>query len=163
MGKYKVAGYVKLAKLWEKNKEKAIAYHKEYFKQKFLNSSCFELINVYVDITGKKEIYNREAMIMLLSDISLEKIDCIYTPTKAYLAANTREFFYLIKFLFDINIGINIVTEDEEYNINTYINDDFQKEEIQKLSNHYAGLNPKDYLSWKNKIESAIKKVQENN
>ena len=37
------------------------------------------------------------------------------------------------------------------------------KEEMLKLAKHYTSLNPNDYLSWKNKIESAIKKVQESN
>ena len=31
---YRVAGYVKLAKLWEKNKEAALSYHKRYYKEK---------------------------------------------------------------------------------------------------------------------------------
>lgn len=31
---YRVAGYVKLAKLWEKNKEVALSYHKRYYKEK---------------------------------------------------------------------------------------------------------------------------------
>ena len=54
MTKYKVAGYVKLAKLWEKNKDKAILYHEEYYLNKFFDSNNFELIDVYIDITGKK-------------------------------------------------------------------------------------------------------------
>ena len=34
---YRVAGYVKLAKLWEKNKEAALSYHKRYYKEKCEN------------------------------------------------------------------------------------------------------------------------------
>ena len=163
MTKINIAGYVKLAKLWDKHKEDAFSYHKKFFEDKFKNSSEFNLIDIYIDITGKKEIYHREEMVRLLSDVSLQKINCIYTQTKAYLAASAKEFFYLIKFLYELNENINIVTEDKTYNINTYINEDFQKEEMLKLAEHYTSLNPNDYLSWKNKIESAIKKVQENN
>lgn len=163
MAKISVAGYVKLAKFWEKHKEDALSYHKKFFEDKFKNSSEFNLIDIYIDITGKKEIYHREEMVRLLSDISLQKVDCIYTQTKAYLAANVKEFFYLIKFLYELNENINIVTEDKDYNINTYINEDFQKEEMLKLAEHYTSLKPNDYLSWKNKIESAINKIQENN
>lgn len=156
MTKIKAAGYVKLAKLWEKNKENAIIYHNKFYADKFSNLPNFDLIDVYIDITGKKEIFNRSEMIRLLLDIKLQRVECIYTQTKAYLAANTKEFFYLIKYLFELNENINIVTEDKDYNINTYINDDFQKEEMLKLAGHYATIYSNDYLEWKQKIESAI-------
>lgn len=162
MTKIKTAGYVKLAKLWEKNRISAINYHFEYYGKKFANSETFELVDVYIDITGKKETFNRLEMVRLLSDIQLKKIDCIFTQTKAYLAANNNEFFYLIKYLYEINPEINIVTEDEEYNINTYINDDFQKEELLKLSNHYVNLSLNDYKVWKDKIELLIIDIKNN-
>ena len=33
--KYKVGGYVKLAKLWERAKDAAVAYHSSYYAEKF--------------------------------------------------------------------------------------------------------------------------------
>ena len=33
--KYKVGGYVKLAKLWERSKDAAVAYHSSYYAEKF--------------------------------------------------------------------------------------------------------------------------------
>lgn len=33
--KYKVGGYVKLAKLWERSKDAVVAYHSSYYAEKF--------------------------------------------------------------------------------------------------------------------------------
>ena len=51
---YRVAGYVKLAKLWEKNKEVALSYHKRYYKEK-----CDKTSNLifYRIKNRKKDIY----------------------------------------------------------------------------------------------------------
>lgn len=162
MTKYKVAGYVKLAKLWEKNKDKALIYHRNYYEDKFCNSPCFEIVDVYIDITGKKEIFNRPEMIRLLSDIEQHKVNCMFTQTKGYIAANPKEFCYLIKLMFEFNSDMNIVTEDVEYNMNTFVNEDSQKEELIQMANRYASLNPKDYNNWKAKIIKAIKMIRNN-
>ena len=162
MTKYKVAGYVKLAKLWERSKDKALIYHKEYYVNKFIDSKNFELVDVYIDITGKKETYNRSEMIRLLSDIEKQKVNCMFTQTKGYIAANPKEFCYLIKLIFEFNPDMHIVTEDKEYNINTFINEDSQKEELLRMANHYASLNPKDYNDWKDKIIMSINKIRNN-
>ena len=57
--KYKVGGYVKLAKLWERAKDAAVAYHSSYYAEKFKTDSDKKLVGVYIDITGNKEIYKR--------------------------------------------------------------------------------------------------------
>ena len=36
--RYKVGGYVKLAKLWERSKDAAVAYHSSYYAEKFKTS-----------------------------------------------------------------------------------------------------------------------------
>ena len=53
--KKRVAGYVKLAKLWEKRREAAMPYHNQYYCEKYADSDRFELAGVYVDITGNKK------------------------------------------------------------------------------------------------------------
>ena len=55
--KYKVGGYVKLAKLWERSKDAAVAYHSSYYAEKFRDDADKRLVGVYIDITGNKEIY----------------------------------------------------------------------------------------------------------
>lgn len=163
MTKYKVAGYVKLAKLWEKNKDKAIIYHREYYFNLLNNSEKFKLINVYIDITGQKSILNRPQMLELLKDCYLGKVNCIFTQTKGYLAANSKEFSYLIKYLFELNNQIEIITEDENYNINTINNKDNQRDALYKMANDMIDYNIKDFSQWKRKIESYISQESENN
>ena len=57
--KYKVGGYVKLAKLWERSKDAVVAYHSSYYAEKFRDDADKRLVGVYIDITGNKEIYKR--------------------------------------------------------------------------------------------------------
>ena len=63
--RYKVGGYVKLAKLWERSKDAAVAYHSSYYAEKFKTDSDKKLVGVYIDITGNKEIYKRPEMVHL--------------------------------------------------------------------------------------------------
>ena len=56
--RHKVGGYVKLAKLWERSKDAAVAYHSSYYAEKFRDDADKKLVGVYIDITGNKEIYN---------------------------------------------------------------------------------------------------------
>ena len=69
---YRVAGYVKLAKLWEKNKEAALSYHKRYYKEKCDKIPGWIFQGVYVDITGQKLIYKRPQMSVRVPDGFLE-------------------------------------------------------------------------------------------
>lgn len=56
--KYKVGGYVKLAKLWERAKDAAVAYHSSYYAEKFKTDSDKKLVGVYIDITGIRKFIN---------------------------------------------------------------------------------------------------------
>ena len=46
--KYKVGGYVKLAKLWERSKDAAVAYHSSYYAEKFRDDADKRLVGVYI-------------------------------------------------------------------------------------------------------------------
>ena len=97
--RYKVGGYVKLAKLWERSKDAAVAYHSSYYAEKFKTDSDKKLVGVYIDITGNKEIYKRPEMVHLLKDCKNGSINLIFSQTRAYLAANTCDFCFLLKYL----------------------------------------------------------------
>ena len=45
--KYKVGGYVKLAKLWERSKDVAVAYHSSYYAERFRDDVDKRLVGVY--------------------------------------------------------------------------------------------------------------------
>ena len=100
--KYKVGGYVKLAKLWERSKDVAVAYHSSYYAERFRDDVDKRLVGVYIDITGNKEIYKRPEMVHLLKDCKKGAVNLIFSQTRAYLAANTCDFCFLLKYLFDI-------------------------------------------------------------
>ena len=97
--KYKVGGYVKLAKLWERSKDAAVAYHSSYYAEKFRDDADKKLVGVYIDITGNKEIYKRPEMVHLLKDCKNGSVNLIFSQTRAYLAANTCDFCFLLKYL----------------------------------------------------------------
>ena len=158
---FRVAGYVKLAKLWEKNRVNAILLHNQYFAERFRGEDNYDFVGAYIDITGNKNIRQRPEMIRLLRDCLAGRIDVIYTQTKAYLAADSREFFYLLKFIFEMGHKIDIVTEDTDYNINTIFNAENQIAELHKMVNRYSALNPCDYSQWKDEIMKAISTQEE--
>ena len=159
--KIRIAGYAKLAKLWEKNREQAIMYHTDYFTQKYINNDSVELVGVYVDITGNREIKKRPEMIRLLSDCLDYKVDQIAIQTKGYIAANTREFCYLIKFLFDLDPPINLLSYDVDYHIDTLQNEDHQREQLLRMANNYCKLNNSDFSRWKREVKEAILESRE--
>ena len=78
---YRVAGYVKLAKLWERSREQAIKYHNEYYRNKFLDVPEMDLVDVFIDITGSKHMRNRPQMIRLIAECMAGRVDCIATQT----------------------------------------------------------------------------------
>lgn len=150
--KIRVAGYVKLAKLWEKRREQAVAYHNSYYESKFARSTKFQLVGVYIDITGNKQTAKRPEMVRLLGDCSSGKVQCIATQTKAYLAANMGDFCYLVKLLSEINGGIDLITEDTDYQIDTVTDFDGQKKALVGMADEYIRLNPDDYRLWKTAV-----------
>ncbi len=160
--KYKVAGYVKLAKLWERSADTAIPYHHQYYEKKLADSTDFELYDVFIDITGKKETAKRTSLVCLLKACEEGKVNCIFTQTKAYLAANPREFCYLIKFLFSLHNRIDIVTEDADYNINTIENRESQREYLKKMADDMIYLNPPDFQEWLSDLRRSINDIYEN-
>lgn len=155
---YRVAGYVKLAKLWENNRDKVLVYHRDYYEKKCADIPEWVLHDVYVDITGQKQIKKRPEMLRLLRDCMSGQIDCIAAQTKAYLAANSQEFCYLIMFLSEMPVLIELVTEDEKYHINTIVNSEQQKEALGKMAEDYVALDAGKYRRWKETVLEAMQK-----
>ena len=156
---YLVAGYAKLAKLWEKSRSKAIPYHTGYYQNKYSDSSDYELVDVYIDITGNKQTYKRTEMVRLLRDCTLGRVNCIATQTKAYLAANTEELCFLLYFLFHMKVRIDIISEDGEMRIDTIANPEQQRQALQKMANDYVALNASAYQEWESKLREAMNKI----
>lgn len=157
--KLQVAGYVKLAKLWERTKDAAIEAHYRFYGELFEDSEDFELVDVYIDITGQKTIPKRMEMVRLLRDCMAGKIDVIATQTRAYLAANPAEFCYLVKFLFDLETTIDIITEDEQYKIDTLVDEDGQREALYAMADQFVSMTQIKYADWLERLLHSIEKL----
>ena len=159
--KYKVGGYVKLAKLWERSKDAAVAYHSSYYAEKFRDDADKGLVGVYIDITGNKEIYKRPEMVHLLQDCKKGKVNLIFSQTRAYLAANTCDFCFLLQYLFDVQIRVDVVTDDDDQRIDTILDVDNQRQSLKELAKKYTSIREKDYLEWKARLEYEMEKADD--
>ena len=145
---YKIGGYVKRAKLNLRNEKDIRAFHRQIFETRFGGVEDGELVGVYIDITGYKETSKRPEMLRLMRDCADGKVNLIFAETKGYLAANTREFCYWLNFIFNLNDRVDIITDDEQFNINTIMNADSQREALIKMAEDYIYLNPPDHQKW---------------
>lgn len=153
---YRIGGYVKRAKLNLRNEREIRAFHQNVFKRRFGDFEDGELVDVYIDITGCKETVKRPEMLRLMRDCADGKVNLIFAETKGYLAANTREFCYWLHFIFNLSDRVDIITDDDQFNINTVINEDKQREALIKMAEDYIYLNPPDHQKWLKGVVSAI-------
>ena len=153
---YKIGGYVKRAKLNLRNGEEVKAFHRGIFERRFGELENGTLVDVYIDITGNKETYKRPEMLRLMRDCADGKVNLIFAETKGYLAANTREFCYWLHFIFNVKQRVDIITDDSQFNINTVLNEDNQREALIKMAEDYIYLNPPDHHKWLSSVVSAI-------
>ena len=160
--RHKVGGYVKLAKLWERSKDAAVAYHSSYYAEKFRDDADKKLVGVYIDITGNKEIYKRPEMVHLLKDCKNGSINLIFSQTRAYFAANTCDFCFLLKYLFDLPMRVDIVTYDDDQRIDTILDFDNQRQSLKDLAEKYTSIRRKDYLEWRIRLEHEMTKAEKN-
>ena len=116
---------------------------------------------MYIDITGNKEIFKRPEMVHLLRDCKMGKINLISSQTRAYLAANTCEFCFLLKYLFDLPMRIDIVTDDDDQRIDTILDVEDQRRSLKVLAEKYTAIRKEDYLAWRARLENEMKKVEE--
>ena len=89
------------------------------------------------------------------------KVNLIFAETKGYLTANTREFCYWLHFIFNLEERVDIITDDDQFNINTILNADKQREALIKMAEDYIYLNPPDHQKWLNGVVSAITNLRE--
>lgn len=153
---YNIGGYVKRAKLNLRNGEEIKAFHRDIIEQRFEEFEDGTLVDVYIDITGHKETYKRPEMLRLMRDCADGKVNLIFSETKGYLAANTREFCYWLHFIFNVEQRVDIITDDSQFNINTILNEDHQREALIKMAEDYIYLNPPDHRKWLSSVVSAI-------
>ena len=158
---YRIGGYVKRAKLNLRNGEDVKAFHRGIYERRFGSFGDGALVDVYIDITGNKETYKRPEMLRLMRDCADGKVNLVFSETKGYLAANTREFCYWLHFIFNLAHRVDIITDDSQFNINTIVNEDHQREALIKMAEDYIYLNPPDHQKWLSSVVSAIANLGE--
>lgn len=159
--KYRIGGYVKRAKLNLRNSEDVKAFHRGLYERRFGGAEDGILVDVYIDITGYKETYKRPEMLRLMRDCAAGKVNLVFSETKGYLAANTQEFCYWLHFIFHTEHRVDIITDDSQFNINTILNEDNQREALMKMADDYIYLNPEDHKKWLKRVVSAISDLWE--
>ena len=107
------------------------------------------LVGVYIDITGNKEIYKRPEMVHLLKDCKNGSVNLIFSQTRAYLAANTCDFCFLLKYLFDLPMRMDIVTDDDDQRIDTILDVENQRQNLKELAEKYTSIRRKPAVSIK--------------
>ena len=173
---------MKRAKLNLRNSEDVKAFHRGIFERRFGGFVDGTLVDVYIDITGYKETYKRPEMLRLMRDCANGKVNLIFSETKGYLAANTREFCYWLHFIFNVEQRVDIITDDSDFNINTILNEEHQREALTdddkfnintilnadkqrealiKMAEDYIYLNPPDHQRWLSSVVSAIANLGE--
>ncbi len=153
--------YVKRAKLNLRNEREIRAFHRNAIERRFGDFEDGTLVDVYIDITGYKETAKRPEMLRLMRDCADGKVNLIFAETKGYLSANTREFCYWLHFIFNLKERVDIITDDDQFNINTILNADKQREALIKMAEDYIYLNPPDHQKWLNGVVSAITNLRE--
>ena len=63
--------------------------------------------------------------------------------------------------MFNLDSRIDIITDDDQFNINTILNDDQQREALIKMAEDYIYLNPPDHQKWLSGVVSAIANLGE--
>ena len=96
-----------------------------------------------------------------MRDCAEGKVNLIFAETKGYLAANTREFCYWLHFIFNLGDRVDIITDDDQFNINTIMNEERQREALIKMAEDYIYLNPPDHQKWLSGVVSAIANLGE--
>lgn len=158
---YRIGGYVKRAKLNLRNGNDVKAFHRGMYERRFGGFDDGTLVDVYIDITGYKETSKRPEMLRLMRDCADGKVNLIFSETKGYLAANTREFCYWLHFIFNLENRVDIITDDDQFNINTILNEDHRREALINMAEDYIYLNPPDHQRWLSGVVSAIANLRE--
>jgi len=141
----------------------------EIYDVEYVKEGSDYYLRAYIDKPEGVNIIDCEQVSRALSDVLDEKVDCIMAMTKGYLAANMRDFSYLFKYLMDARGGqIDFMTEDENdvedtsgFYIDTIKNDDDQKGALKEMVEQLVSLYPQEYEDWKNKLETAMQKLEE--
>lgn len=99
-------------------------------------------------------------MVHLLRDCSMGQIDVICVQTRAYLAANTEELFFLLNYLFELEYRVDIKTDDNDRRIDTLLDSENQRTLLRNTAVQYVNIKKDEYKTWLGKLEKAMDKIK---
>ena len=71
------------------------------------------------------------------------------------------DFCFLLKYLFDLPMRVDIVTDDDDQRIDTILDVDSQRQSLKELAGKYTSIRRKDYLEWRIRLEDEMTKAEE--
>ena len=74
----------------------------------------------------------------------------------------TCDFCFLLKYLFDLPMRVDIVTDDDDQRIDTILDVDNQRQSLKDLAEKYTSIRRKDYLEWRIRLEHEMTKAEKN-
>lgn len=75
------------------------------------------------------------------------------------ITRNTCDFCFLLKYLFDLPMRVDIVTDDDDQRIDTILDVDNQRRSLKELAEKYTSIRRKDYFEWRARLENEITKA----
>lgn len=66
-----------------------------------------------------------------------------------------------MKYLFDLPMRIDIVTDDDDQRIDTILDVEDQRRSLKILAEKYTAIRKTDYLAWRARLENEMEKVEE--
>lgn len=117
------------------------------------------LLERQLEECSDEEIAGLQAELNHVYDSFTEKYGLLSSnasQTKAYLAANGQEFCYFLKLVWELNPEMEVITEDDNYHIDTIQNAEHQKQALKKMSDDFIRLDINAYEEWKKKVRAGI-------
>lgn len=88
-------------------------------------------------------------------------LNLIQSNRKLPTGSNTCDFCFLLKYLFDLPMRVDIVTDDDDQRIDTILDFDNQRQSLKDLAEKYTSIRRKDYLEWRIRLEHEMTKAEE--
>lgn len=91
----------------------------------------------------------------------MERLLTLYSEVQSTDVRWLWYFCFLLKYLFDLPMRVDIVTDDDDQRIDTILDFDNQRQSLKDLAEKYTSIRRKDYLEWRIRLEDEMTKAEE--
>ena len=85
----------------------------------------------------------------------------LYPRVLNYLKVEKKIKMKNMKYLFDLPMRVDIVTDDDDQRIDTILDVENQRQNLKELAEKYTSIRRKDYLEWRIRLEDEMTKAEE--